>query len=118
MKSVKWQWIVKGIAFGVLVISALTFVTMWLWNTLAAALFGLPVIGFFQALGLMVLGRLLSGGLGPRGWHGGSGRWGGHYWRERWQNMSEEERQKYMQRWGRHRCGPDYTQDSASEQQA
>jgi hypothetical protein len=37
--------------------------TWWLWNWLCPVLFGLPEIGFFQALGLNLLcGILFKGG--------------------------------------------------------
>ena len=116
MRHIKWQWIAKGIAFGLVIFFAFTGLTMLLWNNLAAAIFGLPTLTFLQTAGLMILGRLLTGGFGPRGWRGGGfrGRMRGRYMRERWQNMSEEERSQYLQRWGRHRCGP----ESASEQGA
>lgn len=115
MKHIKWQWAVKGIAFGLLFFTTITFVTMLLWNNLAAAIFGLPTLTFFQTLGLMVLGRLLTGGFGPRGWRGGYGRrMRGHYWRERWQNMSPEQREQFHGRWGGRGCGP----MSAAEQEA
>ena len=32
---------------------------MWLWNWLMPAIFGLPVITFWQAVGLLVLSHLL-----------------------------------------------------------
>ena len=105
----KWQWVAKAIFFGALFITAITTLTMLLWNNLATAIFGLPVIGFFQALGLMVLGRLLTGGFGSRGWGGRHRFRGGRSLRERWKTMSEEERRQFMQRWGRHGCGPDFT---------
>ena len=38
-----------------------------LWNWLAPALFGLPVVTFWQALGLLVLCRILFGGFGMSG---------------------------------------------------
>ena len=103
MRSIKWQWVVKGLFFGTLFIGGFTFLTMWLWNSLVPGIFGLTALNFWQTLGLMVLGRLLTGGFAK---HGGSGRFRGKFMRERWQNMSEAERQQYMQRWGRHRCGP------------
>jgi len=34
-------------------------VTMWLWNWLMPVIFGLPTIGFWQALGLLVLTSIL-----------------------------------------------------------
>ena len=110
MRHIKWQWAAKGIAFGLLFFTAFTLVTMLLWNNLAAAIFGLPTLTFFQTVGLMVLGRLLTGGFRPGGWRGGYGRgqgWRrGGQWRERWQNMTPEEREQAMQRWGKHGCGP------------
>ena len=105
---IKWKWAAKGIAFGLLFITVFTFITMQLWNHLAVVIFGLPVLTFFQTLGLMVLGRLLTGGFGPRGgWRGGYGRrMRGQYWRERWQGMSPEQREQAMQGWNRRGCGP------------
>ena len=105
MKYMKWQWVAKGMFFGLLFVSAMTFATMLLWNNLAVGIFGLPVLSFFQALGLMILGRLLTGGFRPRGW-GGRHRMGGHHMRERWQKMSPEQREQFTQRWGKRGWGP------------
>jgi len=115
MKYMKWQWVAKGIALGLLFVTATTFATMLLWNNLATAIFGLPVISFFQALGLMILGRLLTGGFGPRGrggWHRG-----GHQMRERWKNMPPEQREQMMQRWGKRGWGPNGGPQQADENQ-
>ena len=98
MQYMKWKWAAKGIAFGLLFVTAITFATMLLWNNLASAIFELPMLTFFQALGLMVLGRLLTGGFGPRGWGKGVR---GHHMRERWKNMPPEQREQFMQRWGK-----------------
>src|SRR5262245_35508369 len=73
-----------------------------LWNALLPSLFGFPVIGFWQALGLLALGRILLGGTGF------SGRGGGYYSRRRMQErmefMTPEEREEFRQRmrrrWG------------------
>ena len=51
---------------------------MWLWNCLVPSLFHLPIISFWQAVGLAVLARLLFGGMGHRWHHKGMGRWGRH----------------------------------------
>ena len=72
-----------------------------LWNWLTPSLFGWPQITFWQALGVLVLCRILFGGLGGRG----SGR---SNWRrrqaERWERMTPEERDRFRQgvrgRWG------------------
>jgi hypothetical protein len=42
-------------------------VAMLLWNALMPALFGLTAVTFWQALGLVILGRLIFGGRFGRG---------------------------------------------------
>jgi hypothetical protein len=67
-----------------------------LWNWLLPPLFGWRQITFWQALGLLVLCRILFGG---HGWHG-SGR--SNYRRrmaERWERMTPEERERLRQSW-------------------
>lgn len=51
----------KMIIFGVLAATAFTFALMFLWNWLMPAIFGLTVITFWQALGLLVLSKILFG---------------------------------------------------------
>src|ERR1700681_2868714 len=53
------------------------FVVTHLWNYLMPGLFGLRIITFWQAVGLMVLGRLLFGGFRPGRGGVGWGRRGG-----------------------------------------
>lgn len=40
------------------------FVIMWLWNWLMPELFGLPIITYWQAVGLFILLKILIGGCG------------------------------------------------------
>lgn len=84
------------------------FIVMSLWNWLVPALFAGPALTFWQALGLLVLGRLLFGGFGGRGWRGGYGGLRHAAWRERmadrWQQMTPEQRIQFRQQW-RGRCG-------------
>ena len=61
-------------------------VVMVLWNWLMPALFDLPGVSYWQALGLLVLSRVLVGGL-----RGGSRGRGGHLRRERVQEQTREE---------------------------
>jgi hypothetical protein len=65
-----------------------------LWNVLLPAMFAFPRISFWQALGLLVLCRILFGGFGGRG-RGHNG------WTSR---MTPEERDRFRQRirerWG------------------
>jgi len=72
------------------------FVVMSLWNWLMPMIFGLTKISYWQAWGLLILGRLLVGGF----------RMGNHRpdrrrLRERWTHMSPEERAKFRRGfWG------------------
>jgi hypothetical protein len=90
--------------------------TMELWNWLAPGIFGLRSITFVQALGLLVLGKILFGGFHR---HGGGGwkRGGRGHWEERWAKMSPEERERFragMQ--GRRGCGWTAPGETVSEQ--
>ena len=68
------------------------FVVRGLWNGLVPQIFGGPPISYWQALGLFVLSKILFGGFHRHG--GGRGRWREHM-QERWEQMSEEEREKF-----------------------
>lgn len=89
-------------------------IVMRLWNWLLPPLFGWHAITFWQALGLMILCRLLFGGFGNHGPRGSN-------WRrrraERWQAMTPEEREKFRQRM-RERCGGFSTPDSETGEPA
>ncbi|MFI5172600.1 MAG: hypothetical protein ACHQFW_09425, partial [Chitinophagales bacterium] len=103
-------------------ITLMGFATMYLWNWLIPALFSGPVITFIKALGLLVLGKLLThgffgGGRGWKGkygrshhcgWHCGDGEYGGGYWKKRWEekmkNMTPEEKEKFK-KYYYDRCG-------------
>ncbi len=76
---------------------------MWLWNAILPELLGLKLITFWQAVGLLVLTRILFGRIGPGGNRGG-GRWRkkgwkSHQFRERWMQMSDEEREQFKAAW-------------------
>jgi len=72
-----------------------------LWNWIAPALFRLPQITFWQALGLLALCRILFGGFGVGG---GSRSRMRRRMAERCEHMTPEEREKLRQglreRWG------------------
>jgi hypothetical protein len=91
----------KFLLFALLFVTVFGFVVMHLWNWLMPTLFGWHLISFWQAVGLLVLSKILFGGF-----RGGPGR---HlYWRrrmmERWERMSPEEREKFRETM-RGRCG-------------
>lgn len=98
MRGRRWIW--KGLAFAGFVLAALavfSWVVMLLWNALLPSLFGVRPLHYLQAAGLLVLSRILLGGL--RGHHGP---WGRRGWRERWQSLTPEERERLREKYGRH----------------
>src|ERR1051325_4864539 len=71
MSKKKLIWMVPAALIGMTFFIAIGgMVVMLLWNWLATALFGLPMITFWQAFGLLALCRILFGGFGL----GGGGR--------------------------------------------
>ena len=80
----------------------LSLVVMSLWNWLVPSLFRGPALQYWQAVGLLLLSRILFGSLrGRGGWHG---HWRARMWRERWANMTPQERERFRERF-QHRCG-------------
>ncbi|MGU3412565.1 hypothetical protein ACLBW0_02375 [Enterobacteriaceae bacterium C34A] len=93
----------KPLVIGAIIVAVLGLLVMSLWNALLPALIGVKSIGFWQALGLLVLCRILFGGLGFRpGMFGGMRR----RMHERWMQMTPEQREAFMQHrregFGRH----------------
>jgi hypothetical protein len=97
--------------FAALAIPLFGFVVMWLWNWLMPALFGLHAIGFWQALGLVILSKILFSG--SRGLPGSTRDWRMRFIR-RWDQMTPEERDQF--RAGlRGGCGPGGSSPAAPE---
>ena len=108
------RWVARGlkiVAIVTIVGGVLSFVAMSLWNELVPELFHGPVIGYWQAVGLLILSRILVGGWRAGGPHPG-------YWRqrmrERWERMTPEERARAREQWSL-RCGTLPAAGSASE---
>jgi hypothetical protein len=78
-------------------------VVLHLWNWLLPTLFGWRQINFWQALGILVLCRILFGGFGGHGFRRSHFR---SRMGERWQRMTPEERERFRQGM-RGRCGFD-----------
>lgn len=102
MKSNRIARVIKIILFAVTAFIVFGFVVMALWNWLMPALFGLRHISFWQALGLVILCKILFGSFHSHG--------RGHmHWRrrmrERWEQMTPEEREKFQTSMGAW-CGP------------
>jgi ABC-type multidrug transport system fused ATPase/permease subunit len=92
---------VAALAVFALVLALLALAVMLLWNALVPELFHGRTLQYWQALGLLLLSRILLGGLRGRGWHG---HWRQRMWRERWENMTPEERERLREHF-QQRCG-------------
>ena len=92
----KYQWMRWMKGFVLVALAVLAAAVMMLWNWVMPALFqGIQVIDYWHALGLLVLCRILFGGLrGHGGWHGHR-HW--HKW-QKLQEMSPEERAQFFHR--------------------
>jgi len=94
-----------GICIMLAAIAVFGVVVMLLWNMLMTRIFALPVLNYCQAVGLLVLARVLFGGIGH-----GVGRRGifgsgedrlfqhGNKLREKWMNMSADERKEFIEK--------------------
>jgi hypothetical protein len=90
------------VVLGILGIFIFGSVVMLLWNALIPEIFHLGQITFWQALGLLVLAKILFSGFrgGPKAY---GSRWKRDALREGWANMTPEQQEKFSQEWGR-RC--------------
>jgi hypothetical protein len=92
MKKQKWLWIAPLAIVGMVLFAWIGGeVVMHLWNWLLPPLFGWRTLGFWQALGLLALCRILFGGLGG---HGPGPR---RHLQGRCKEMTPEEREKFRQ---------------------
>ena len=100
----KGLWIGGMVVLGVLAVSAFTIVTMYLWNWLVPDLFHGPQVDIWQTLGLLVLSKILFSGFG-KGGHRHNGQWRG-YWKQKWQGMTPEDRERFKQKMKDKWCYP------------
>ena len=99
-------WIKKIIGFAVLgtvAIALLSFAVMSLWNAILVSVLSVKAITYCQALGILVLSKILFGGFGK----GCCGHRKHPMWnekmKEKWEKMSPAERDQFKQQW-RNKC--------------
>jgi hypothetical protein len=83
--------IVKLLVIAPFAVAVFGFGVMFLWNWLVPPVIGWREVTFWQALGLLLLARILVGGMG--GGHAGSNR----RISQRWEGMSPEERERFRE---------------------
>ncbi len=119
MKRGSWflKKVIKVLVIAAAAILLFGFIVMSLWNAILPAVIHVGTITFGQALGILVLSKLLFGGF-HGGWRGGGPRrWRQHMgegMKEKWMNMSPEEREKFKQDWSS-RCGGGWKRPGATQ---
>ena len=103
-------WIKKGlmfIALFIVITLVVGLVVMGLWNAILPAVLGIKAITFIQALGILLLSKILFGGFkggrnGNPGWRMKMQQW--KMSQEKISNMTPEEKEKFKAEW-KSRCG-------------
>ncbi len=91
------------ILIGIAAFSLFSFIVMSLWNAVLVPVVNVSTVTFWQASGILLLSKILFSGF--RG--GGSFGRGRHQWsqemKDKWQNMTPDEKEKMKQEW-KQRC--------------
>ena len=95
-------WIAKIVVMVLLALAVFGFLTMSLWNWLVPELFNGPHISFWQTIGLLILSKILFSGFGKSHHIGGHWR---TYWKQRWNTMNPDERERFKQKMKEKWCG-------------
>jgi hypothetical protein len=109
--------VVAGVIGAAIFALAFGWFVMLLWNWLMPAIFGLAIIGYWQAFGIVILGKLIFGSIGGGGSHRGGRRhgppgrgrgswdskedWGGdrwRWWRDYWRDEGRDAFEKYAEK--------------------
>jgi hypothetical protein len=104
-------------------LALISYIVMLLWNALIPVIFHLGVISFWQALGLLILSKILFGFGGHGGRRGGA--WMRRGMEARFEKMSPEDRERFKEQmrsrcgdWGRHRGHYDWDKPAGNTAKA
>ncbi len=100
-KRFRWN---KGFVFFILFLPAfffMGFIVMFLWNHILPGAIHANAITYWQGLGILILSRILFGGFNKRHWSSERRMHGGM--REKFANMTPEERENFKAGW-KDRC--------------
>jgi hypothetical protein len=92
-KSLHFIW---HLLLGLAVITGFGAVVLLLWNALLPQIFGVAAINFWQAMGLLVLFRVLFGSFGGGRMFGAGLRFHDSPVRDKWMKMTPEERREFI----------------------
>jgi Ca2+/H+ antiporter, TMEM165/GDT1 family len=97
------------LVFGIAAVLVFGLVVMSLWNAILPAVLGVKTISFIQALGILLLSKILFGGFGGSRHRGGwrnKGKW--IEMKDKFAQMTPEEREKFKTEW-KNKCGHRWT---------
>ena len=119
MNSSRFPRFILFLLFIFAVLVPLGFIIMALWNNILMAVVPVTMINFWQALGIFLLSRILFGGFpGKPGWAGhGRRRKEMAEMRNKWFNLSPDEKNEFNQQW-KNRCGKTDTLSKPDEKGA
>jgi len=112
------RFVLKVSVFALAAVAAMALVvyaTQLLWNWLVPELFHGPVVTYWQTLGLLALTKIFFWSFSKGGghWKHRSGPWG-QAWSQKWQGMSQEDRERFKQKMKDKWCSPDQNAGSSS----
>lgn len=90
-KKLKWLLFLVPI----IILFGVSAIVMWLWNALLPDLLHLPMIGFWQAMGILILCKILFASFGKGGCNKKCGR---NPIRKKMEDMTDEEKEAFKQR--------------------
>lgn len=102
-KMFGFRKVVMIIVIATAAILLFSFVVMSLWNNVLTVAAGVHVINFQQALGILVLSKILFGGFRGGGGCRGRGGFRNSQMSGKWKNATPEEKEKFKREW-RDRC--------------
>jgi Ca2+/H+ antiporter, TMEM165/GDT1 family len=100
-KEGKKFWLKRAIFIPVIFAAGLIIlgsVVMYLWNAILTTVLGIHTITFWQAVGILVLSKILFGGFHNRHGHQSFHDHGKDI-RNKWMNLSPEEKEKMRKKW-------------------
>lgn len=88
--------VLSFIAIFAAIFTLVSFFVMFLWNTILPSVANVKPLSFWKAAGLLILAKILFGGLPGRRSHGKKAH---KPWKNKWMQMDPEERQQAKMRW-------------------
>jgi hypothetical protein len=108
--------IIKWTTVSVLFVFLFGYITMLLWNWLLPSIFNVPSINLWQALGLLLLSKILFSGFGGKRWGGSQSR---AEWKQRYYaktaHMSPEEKERFKARVWEKWCSDKHSQKKSED---